>query len=665
MAMLKRLVLFSVVLAVLFTVLPLSAFADAPDIYENARAVARAEVWKDINSGIAGSATVAITVNGEIVYAEGFGMADREQSIPVDRNTIFNIGSISKVFTATAIMLLVDEGKVNLDDPVTVYLPEFKMADPRYKEITVRMLLNHASGLPGTTGSNNFGFAYNTDFFNQTLTSLSYAHLKHRPGAMSPYCNDGFTLAEMIVERVSGQKFIDFLSQRVFVPLSMTNSGPGVGAQPGKTAAAYYWPENGKREPLEVLSLLGAGGLSSTAVDLCRFEDSFSGSGTQIFSSSALAEMRKGQPSAFLGKLKHGEVAFGLGWDMTDLPTYRAQGIQVLGKSGGTGRYSSMMFTVPAHRISVAVIETAESGHALQIALEVLDAVLVAKGLLKEEPASVSKPLSHQPIPAQYASFDGYYVPLKRISFDFKMNIVTMKTMPIGQEPQTVTLFYNNGYFYSDAGDQYYFISVDGEDYLVQYRAALDVDMMVGQKLKTLDRPQSLRIDMNGTLWLQRSSKWFDGVQGTAGHMVRTRTFSDLPGYVEFGTIERVMSPDFAGMPVSNIRDLYELTLIDRDGTTWARVSESLFSPASAAPVFKGGSRSLTIGAEGYSEWLKLADGLILSFEQPEQTRVLVLSADGESIFDSMLDQGAVYAAKGSFIEFAGNPGAELKIEGK
>src|SRR5512133_1360003 len=108
--------------------------------YESAMTTARSEIWQAINSGKCGSATAAIMVDGKVVYAEGFGMANREKSIPVTPTTIFNIGSISKVYVATAIMLLVDDGKISLDKPVADYLPEFKMADVRYKKITVRML---------------------------------------------------------------------------------------------------------------------------------------------------------------------------------------------------------------------------------------------------------------------------------------------------------------------------------------------------------------------------------------------------------------------------------------------------------------------------------------------------------------------------------------------
>jgi len=148
-------------LAVLLAVLPPAACGAADsDALAATKAFVRSEVWKAITSGRADSATVAIRENGATVYAEGFGMADREKSLPVDKYTLFNMGSVSKVYVATAIMLLVDGGKVKLDAPAVTYLPEFTMLDERYKDITVRMLLNHSSGLPGTVGPNSFGYRY-------------------------------------------------------------------------------------------------------------------------------------------------------------------------------------------------------------------------------------------------------------------------------------------------------------------------------------------------------------------------------------------------------------------------------------------------------------------------------------------------------------------------
>ena len=162
---------------------------------------------------------------GKIVYSEGIGAANRSENRPVDKNTRFNIGSTSKMFVAAAILMLVDEGKVALDESVAKYIPEFKMKDKRYKDITVRMLFNHSSGLPGTT----FFPAYKSggDPHEILLETLKDANLKHEPGGMSLYCNDGFTLAEIIVERVSDKKFLDFLKERIFDPLQMRNTSAG------------------------------------------------------------------------------------------------------------------------------------------------------------------------------------------------------------------------------------------------------------------------------------------------------------------------------------------------------------------------------------------------------------------------------------------------------
>ena len=117
--------------------------------------------------------------------------------------------------------------------------------------------------------------------------------------------------------------------------------------------------------------------------------DAFSAKG-RLLKKASLAEMRKEQPSAFRDKLRNPTISFGLGWDMTGLPRYDAAGVQMLGKSGGTGNYSSMVFTVPDRRISVAVIAAGAESGAMKIALDILDTVLVEKKLIPKEEKSVS-----------------------------------------------------------------------------------------------------------------------------------------------------------------------------------------------------------------------------------------------------------------------------------
>jgi CubicO group peptidase (beta-lactamase class C family) len=624
--------------------------------YENAITTARNQIWQAINSGKCGSATVAITVNGKIAYAEGFGVANRDKSTPVDTSTLFNIGSISKVYVAGAIMLLVDDGKVSLDKPVTDYLPEFRMADDRYKKITVRMLLNHASGLPGTEGANSFGFKYDNNIKQETINTLARAHLKHAPGAMAVYCNDGFTLAEMIVERVSGKKYITFLNERIFGPLGLKNTGMGVGEIKGKSVALYYDAATGKINPPETLSILGAGGLSSNAKELCRFMDAFSAE-SKLLKKASLNEMKKAQPSAFWGKLKNPEISVGLGWDLTGLPRYDEAKIQVLGKSGGTGNYSSMVYTVPDKRISVAVIASGAESGAMKIALDILDAVLVEKKLIKKEEKALLILPEAQKLPQDYAAFSGYYAggaALGQVVFDADKNIASLYIFKEQEKAPAITLVYNNGYYHDTKGTIFYFINIGGEGYLVNYLPILKIDAIRMQKIKPIEKPQNLKIDMAGKFWLRRNVSPFESIMAVDSHFVKSLLYKDLPGYVVFSGIKKIDSPEFASMPFDSIRDQTELTLFEKNGTTYAWISDILYSQAERAPALKTGENSVKIGDDGYNEWLKVNEGMILSFTKPEQGRIIIFSSDDTTIYDSALDTGDVYTAKNSYIEFAG-----------
>ena len=636
--------------------------------YESAVTIARSEIWQAINSGKCGSATTAIMVDGKIVYAEGFGMANREKSIPVDTATLFNIGSISKVYVATAIMLLVDDGKVSLDKPVTDYLPAFKMADDRYKKITVRMLLNHVSGMPGTQGSNSFGFKYDDNVKRETINTLARAHLKHAPGAMAVYCNDGFTLAEMIVERVSGGRYMDFLKERIFKPLGLKNTGIGVGEIKGKPVAAYYDAKTGKIHPLETLSVLGAGGLSSTAVELCRFMDAFTAEG-QLLKKASLREMRKAQPSAFWGKLRNPTISFGLGWDLTGLPRYDAAGVQILGKSGGTGNYSSMVYTVPDKRISVAFIASGAESGALTIALNILDAVLIEKKLITKVEKSVVVPPEAQKLPPADASYGGYYASgakLGQVVFDMDKEIVTLFRFKEKEKTPAIKLVYNNGYYHDTEGNRYYFRKTGGESYFVNCPAMVEVDMIVMQKVKPVEKPQVLKIKMDGKVWLRRNVSPSEAIIAAESHYAKSLLYEDLPGYVVFDGIKRIDAPAFAGMPFDAIRDQSELTLFEKNGATWAWVSDMLYSPAeeSAVPL-KTGENFMRIGADGYNEWLVANEGMILSFTKPERGRIIIFSPDDTETYDSAIDTGDAYAAKGSYIEYAGPTGDVFTVKAR
>jgi hypothetical protein len=510
--------------------------------------------------------------------------------------------------------------------------------------------------MPGTEGANSFGFKYDNNVKQETINTLARAHLKHAPGAMTVYCNDGFTLAEMIVERVSGKKYINFLNERIFTPLGLKNTGMGVGEIKGNPVALYYDAKTGKIHPPESISILGAGGLSSTAEELCRFVDAFSVEG-KLLKKASLAEMKKAQPSAFAGKLRNPGFSFGLGWDMTGLPQYDSAGVQILGKSGGTGNYSSMVYTVPDKRISIAVIASGAQSGAMKIALDILDAVLVEKKLIAKGEKAVLIPPEAQKLPQDHASFSGYYSSENKfgqVVFDADKNSATLYNFKEQEKAPAITLVYNNGYYHDTEGNRFYFTNIGDEGYLVTYPSMLKIDIITMQKVKPIEKPQSLKIDMDGKVWLRRNVSPFESIMAVESHFAKSLLYKDLPGYVVFLGVKRIDSPEFAGMPFDSIRDQTELTLFEKNGATWAWVSDLLYSPAQSAAALKAGENSVKIGGAGYNEWLVAKEGMVLSFTKPKQGRIIIFSSDDTTTYDSALDTGDAYAAKGNYIEFAG-----------
>ena len=647
----------------------------APVVVTDTMMTARSEIWQDLNAGSIGSAAVAIMDNGKIVYSEGFGMADRTNAIPVDQNTLFNIGSVSKVYTAVAIMLLVDAGKVDLDKPVAAYLPDFVMADDRYKNITVRMTLNHTSGLPGTTGENNFGFAFNEDVYKDTLAALARSQLKHRPGEMAIYCNDGFTLAEMIVVRVSGQPFIDFLNDRLFRPLGLQHTGYSVGqwpAAPGLTAAKFYPPDRTVSEPLEIISLIGAGGLAASAEDLCRFADLFSGKTAPILSPQALEELRRVQPSVTAGRLRGPDISWGLGWDVTDLPPYKGQNIKILAKGGNSGTYTAQLLTTPDHRISVAIVSTGRAGSAPRIADKVLSAYLAGKGLMKQPAADQpDRPVKAQPIPAELKSFEGYYTDGKgvvRLSLDLAQGTLTTYRPEGTAEIPVLSAVYSDGYFYRNGrlkGPKFYFSAQADKRYFVVHVPSFGGDGIDTEKIDPVAAPAQLVVPIDGQLWLRRNVKPSEGSMSVADHMTVSRLVTSLPGYIEFDGIKKVQSPLFASMAIGSSRDLSELRLVAKGGRMWAWSGGSLYMPADLAPTLTSGTTTGRIESDGYNQWLKVGEDSLLNVASPAGGRIVLLGPDGRVLYDNVMDKGAVFAPSGSYVELAGKPGDVFTVTAK
>ena len=190
-------------------------------------------------------------------------------------------------------MKLVEQGKVDLDEPVTAYLPDFTMADPRYTQITVRMLLNHSSGLMGGTTNDAFLFGDqgNDDAPSRLLERLAGQTLQAEPGAYSVYSNDSFTLAQLVIERVSGMEYTAFLNQYLLEPLGLENTLTPMEEFDTSRLVKTYLGTDTRALPAENLTIVGTGGIYSTASDLAAFGGALCGEG--LLSQASLDEMAR------------------------------------------------------------------------------------------------------------------------------------------------------------------------------------------------------------------------------------------------------------------------------------------------------------------------------------------------------------------------------------
>jgi CubicO group peptidase (beta-lactamase class C family) len=223
------------------------------------------------------SATVSLVKDGELVFEKGYGYADRESRRPVDpEKTLFRPGSISKLFTWTAVMQLVEQGRIDLDTDVNAYLTDFQIPDTFPEPITMKHLMTH------TPGFEDGGLGYLLIKDESQLVPLSEslrAHVPSRvrpPGTYSSYSNFGTALAGLIVANVSGVPFEEYVERNIFEPLGMENSTFREPLPPelAPHMATSYQKKNGAFEPghFELISNFGpAGALSSTAGDMARF----------------------------------------------------------------------------------------------------------------------------------------------------------------------------------------------------------------------------------------------------------------------------------------------------------------------------------------------------------------------------------------------------------
>lgn len=324
-------------------------------------------------------AACGIVLDQELVWSAGFGFADLASGRPPDRDTIFRVGSITKTFTAAALMKLRDKGLLSADDPIARFIPEFKSVKAKFgtiEDITLRRLMAHHSGLM-TEAPLEHWTTLEFPTIDQVLATLPQAEIVVAPDSEFKYSNLGYSLLGEVIARVSKTPYVDYIQREILDPLGMRTSGFEVSEQMRPNLAIGYQLGSFTDEPMiaptfHVKALTSAGQLYSSVTDLAKWvslqfrTEAPTSEGTQVLRGSTLAEMHRVH---YLDDAW--EIGYGLAWRAFRRPDaiyHRA--------SGGIHGFISYAGLSLRDRVGVIVLTNSMHRVFQEIAWQILDEVI-------------------------------------------------------------------------------------------------------------------------------------------------------------------------------------------------------------------------------------------------------------------------------------------------
>lgn len=620
--------------------------------------------------------TKGISARAEENVAGAAGIPAGAAEISMDagaalQTVMYGIGSTSKAVTAAAVMKLAEQGKIGLDTPLVSYIPEFEMDDDRYRLITPRMLLDHSSGLPGSTLTNAMLIGdpdtYNHDHL---LEALKSQRLKADPGAYSTYCNDGFSLAEILVERVSGMSYTEFLNKEFAEPLGLDHFGSPQSGFPKESLAPVYDSETGWELAPEAANVIGSGGIYGTAEDICRFsrifmentEGSTQENGFRLGKDS-LAQMKDSSYGRNLGISGHDTVLeYGLGWDSVNTYPFNRYGIQALSKGGDTVYYHASLTVLPEEGISCAVLSSGGSSTFNQIAVqEILLEYLDEIGRIEREEEKEEirgEEAEPEALPDGFSDLAGWYDGREMFLVEMTEDgLILSGSGDRYARPQTYG-YAGNGKFYSENGTYVgsggsllrsssgrtghtaleFRTAEDGR----QYMMAQTVETYPGLGRTAVYLPLSEKLNTeNGKTpdrtvleaWEERDGKEFYLVSDkytSAAYfdrfMVKMELLREPEGYLAFKdtalTIARLKTPTlaefFQQVPGQAGRDLSDYEIRMDGGAEYLVTGSHRFLSEDGIEILPEKNAVITIGPDGDSIWF--------SSGSPHQNRQLMIT---------------------------------------
>ena len=641
-------------------------------------------------------------------YPNGF--LEAERAMESSEQHIYGIGSVSKMYATTAVMQLVEEGKVELDGSVTDYIPNFRMVDERYKDITVRMLMNHTSGIMGSTQTNGMLYLDNdTSNHDELLDNMSKQRLKADPGKYASYCNDGFSLLEIIVEEVTGMSFTDYTQKNIVAKTGGESTGTAENLFGNENLVPPVTADNKEYEQFYCMEY-GAGGLFSTSSDVANFGAAFFKGDNSLLSETS-KEMMATRWSTDEFKDDNG-----LGWDFVELPGYEEAGVKVIGKGGDVIYDHAMLLVAPDEQISVAV--TSNGGNS---ALNSMFASELLKEALKEEGIEANDPEMRDfetlaDIPEEYLKYEGWYsYKTEAVGGVLKVTFPDKKYMHV--EEVGINASSSTDYVLSTEGN-FVEAEIDGE---IESKTESET---VGEikDIKTVSNPKVLAFEdsTNGQTYItvekvdiypelgskvdkdhyaerlmenpvsdEVLSSWerFNGkdiyVTGDiyssyiydAGIM-KLYMREDLPGYVlgvkSIGTaLFKIQDAEnavaFNTLPDSSSRDMFDIHIETNGDRVTVTSSDGLsFITEEDVVEFDGSTRSIELKSRE-ANWFKISDIMAnktITVERPENSAVYVFNKYEEVVYTSHFvgSSDDILLPKDGKIVFVGENGGAINI---
>jgi CubicO group peptidase (beta-lactamase class C family) len=428
--------------------------------------------------------SIIVAVKGTIIYRNGFGESNLDTHEKFTPTTITCLASVSKQFTAMTIMMLAEQNKIKYDDPISKYFPELS----KYANgITVRHLLTHTSGIPdvGDLGIDHPGLTNNEVI--KTLTKQD--SLAFKPGTKYQYSNTGYVLLAVIVERITGKSFKDYLTEKILTPLKMSNTFLYDGTQNKSKRVAIGYNQFGKKDDYNSFET-GDGGIYSTVDDLLKWDEA-------LYSEKLVKQSTL--DTAFTpAKVVEGKTTYGFGWNITETDKGK-----IVWHTGITGGFRAFIERRLKDRITVVMLTN--KGNSKR--REINDAIV---NIFKRLPYQLPKlPISEK----MYNNINGHGIDFaineynslkaaKDTTYDFsesELNTLGYQLLSENKKTDAVQIFKLNTISYPNSsnafdslGDAYVEVR-DKDSAIISYQKAIDLDKNNIQSLDKLNHLKNLK----------------------------------------------------------------------------------------------------------------------------------------------------------------------------